>query len=89
MTNSLVEEDMSYLVTVRKSPQGYHLLWTTKTVSLSSGPGLSRFFATLAELTSYLITRTDFSKSYEATLSETLDREGVHVMELNPNPEER
>ncbi|HKI26919.1 MAG TPA: hypothetical protein VKA07_11380 [Candidatus Sulfotelmatobacter sp.] len=80
---------MSYLVTIRKSPEGYHLLWTTKTVSLSSGPGLSRFFATLAELTSYLRTRTDFSESCEATLSEKLEREGVHVLELNPNPEKR
>jgi len=80
---------MSYLVTIRKSPEGYHLLWTTKTVSLSSGPGLSRFFATLAELTSYLRTRTDFSETCEATLSEKLEREGVHVLELNPNPEKR
>jgi hypothetical protein len=89
MADPLVEEEMSLLVTIRKSPQGYHLLWTTKAASLSSGPGLSRFFATLAELTSYLRSRTDFSESYEATLRETLDREAVHLLELNPNPEER
>jgi len=79
---------MSYLATIRKTASGYHVLWTARAGSLSSGPGLSRLFTTFPELISYLCTRTDFCESHEMTLRETLEKECAHSMELNPTHEE-
>jgi hypothetical protein len=80
---------MSYLANATKTSSGYHLLWSVRVGSLSSGPELPKRFATWADLISYLRTRTtDFHESDEATLRGRLESWDGYLMELNPTRQE-
>jgi hypothetical protein len=79
---------MGYVANVTKTDSVYLLLWSVRNASLIAGPGLPKSFSSFADLISYLCTRTTFSRPYQATLRQKLDKEGSHFMELDVSPEE-
>jgi hypothetical protein len=76
---------MSVYATVARTGSGYRVFYSPRNGAM---PGAApKLFGSLEDLIAYLLSHTDFSRSYEAVLRERLEKEGSHTMELELIPE--